>query len=146
MIDVAVKLDLHFQKVIKRETALKKRVLYRQGGYLKTTIARSMRYSKNASKPGRPPNARRNNPKLRELTSFSVDEAAGSVIAGPEMFSGSKVQSNKPLPELLDDGGDITAEISGVSVTQHIAPRPFIAPVFTDGGENFRKLLEKDSL
>jgi hypothetical protein len=82
----------------------------------------------------------------RKLVAFFVDLDDQSVVTGPEIFPASKVKSNKPLPELLDGGGNIRAELNGASVTHNIAPRPFTAPVFSDGGENFRKLLEKEPI
>jgi hypothetical protein len=105
-----------------------------------------MRYSKKPAAPGKPPHARRSNPLLRKLIKFAVDDRSGTVICGPEIFGGSKVRSSKPLPELLNEGGSITTTSLGREVAAEVAPRPFTAPVFTDGGEKFRQLIEKESL
>lgn len=129
------------RQLMRRHAARNRQVLFRQGAYLKTTMQRSMRYSRKVSQPGQPPHARKNNPLLRKLIKFAVDLAQQSVICGPEKFGGSRVRASQPLPQLLDQGGDVTIEVKGVPVIAHIAPRPFTAPVFTDGGENFRKLI-----
>ena len=155
-----VKVVLDRPRFLKRVAAKKKKVLYKQGGYLKTTMQRSMRYGGKKeikSKPGEPPRAhKRTGALLRKLIGFVVDLVAGSVICGPEHFKGgSGGSSSKPLPQLLNEGGDVTFQtrfldprlvfienIRTPTVTAHIAPRPFTAPVFSDGGKNFNQLIE----
>ena len=142
MIAASHKLEFYYANIVRRLEGKKRRVLFKQGAYLRKTMQRSMRYSKNPSKPGKPPHARRYNPLLRQLITFDVE--GDTVTCGPKLFTGSRVRSSKPLPELLDQGG--TTEIGSPPVAVHIAPRPFTDPVFTDGGENFRKLIEGERL
>jgi hypothetical protein len=103
-----------------------------------------MRYRKGPSKPGEPPSAHRESgAHLRKGVRFNVDFQTGSVVCGPDLKPESKVLSLKPLPQLLNEGG-ITEGIGGEPV--RIAPRPFVDPLFTDGGKRFRELLEKERL
>jgi hypothetical protein len=146
---VAVKLTLYADRIQKRIAAKQKRVLFKQGKYLKTTMQRSMRYSNKPSQPGKPPHAHKKNsagPLLRKLIAFAVNLREGSVTCGPKLFARSTVVSSEPLPQVLNEGGDVTNEVKGKRVTEHIATRPFTQPVFSDGGENFRRLIEKESL
>lgn len=153
----AIRVEMYTLRVLKRILNKKRRVLFKQGAYLKTTMQRSMRYSNKRSEPGKPPTAHKPHALLRKLIEFNVDIDAGSVVCGPKKITGGTgSKSTKPLPQLLDQGGDVTIEtkfidirtafienIKGPSVVAHIAPRPFTAPVFTDGGEKFRKLLNQ---
>jgi hypothetical protein len=131
----------------KRLEAKRKRVLFRQGAYVKTAMQRSMRYSNKPSQPGRPPHAhKRSGAPLRKSIRFEVDTKQMGVAIGPTRTAGLSQPSGKPVPQLLDQGGPVFGHLAGVQITAHIEPRPFTAPVFTDGGENFRKLLEKEPL
>ncbi len=178
-------------ELIRRVEAKRKRVLFKQGAYTKTTMARSMRYTSKPEKhgaPGKPPLAHKNSPRgplLRKLIKFRVDLGEGSVVTGPEKAGQGDV------PQTLDKGGRVKLrklkkveyeigdygpirkktgkgfyrvllETPGQteraarlvmeenatrqSVGAYIKPRPFTAPVFTDGGENFRKLISREPL
>ena len=154
---VTAKVEIYHKKVLKRCRKKRKTILFKQGAYLRKTMQRSMRYSKKPSQPGQPPHARKNNPLLRKLIKFVVDLVTGTVVCGPEKFKGgSGGKSSKPVPQLLDQGGQVTfstrfmdpkkiapEDVHKSKITVEIAPRPFTAPVFTDGGENFRKLLKE---
>jgi hypothetical protein len=144
MLKPIVKLELHNAAVQKHIDGKKKRVLFKQGAYLKTTISRSMRYSDKPSKPGKPPHAhRKSGAHLRKGIRFNVDLATESVVCGPDLKADSKVLSSKPLPQLLNEGG-VTEGIGGERV--RVGPRPFLQPIFTDGGDNFRRLIETERL
>lgn len=191
MTDVIVKVEMDSAKLLRAHEARSKRVLYKQGAYIRKSMQRSMRYTNKADKksaPGKPPLAHKDNPRgplLRKLITFRVDEGDKSVIIGPPKDKGSNV------PEVLDKGGrvqprklsvkefevgdygpirakgggrfhrvlletpDMTARATRLvlqenefrqSVGAYIKPRPFTAPVLTDGGENLRKLIEKERL
>jgi len=141
---VITKIEIYADRVLKRIADKKKRVLFAQGKYLRTTMQRSMRWSKKPSAPGQPPHAHRNTGGLlRKLILFKVDLDAGSVVCGPKL---SKSKSTTPLPQLLNEGGDVTKQNKGKRVTTDIAPRPFTQPVFSDGGTKFRQLIEQEAL
>lgn len=197
---VKTRVEIYAGQVLERVRKKRSRVLYKTGAYTKTSIQRSMRYAtkkKTVSKPGDPPLAHKEStrgPLLRKLTSFHVDEEAGSVIAGPMQTPGSG--GFRPVPELLDKGGRVVRRLLKKTVYQvgdigpigylggnrfrrtrlltepqaarasrlaqeenavrqaintgsargMIAPRPFTTPAFTDGGERFKALIEKESL
>jgi hypothetical protein len=184
---IAVKLALTPANVVKRLRAKSRKVLYKQGAYLRKAMQRSMRYAtkkKQHSSPGQPPLAHRQNPLLRKLITFAVDESAGRVICGPKKFG-----DGQAVPQLLDKGGSyrpdkkqlqskfsiggqgpirddgkggfVYAKLETSAQTQravelvvgenqiraanaaiHIAPRPFTKPILSDGGKNFRRLIE----
>lgn len=141
---VRVKLEIYASKVDRRIKNKQRKVLFALGKYLKTTMQRSMRYRKGPSKPGQPPSAhKKTGAPLRSTIRFEVDLVSGSVVAGPLKFHSVSQPSGKPVPELIDKGGPVFAELKGVSVVANIAPRPFTAPVFTDGGKRFNELLEE---
>lgn len=190
---VKVKLVMKPEELLRRLERKEKRILYKQGAYTKTSMARSMRYTSKddkSSEPGKPPLAHKNKrkgPLLRKLVKFHVDENEKSVVTGPDAL---RVQG-QPVPQKLDKGGRIgrsslstttfdvgdygpirrrdgksfhrvlletpamteratrlVLEENAVrqSAGAYIKPRPFTAPVFTDGGENLRKLLAKEPL
>jgi len=94
-------------ELLRRHAARKKTILFKTGGYTKTSIQHSMRYSKKASQPGQPPNAHKDSKKgalLRKLVAFAVDVDADEVIAGP-MKSGTGFTPT--TPEVLDQGGRV---------------------------------------
>jgi hypothetical protein len=141
---ITTKVELYADRVQRRVAAKKRRVLFKQGAYLRTTMQRSMRYRKAASKPGEPPSAHRETgAHLRQRIRFDVDLGAESVVCGPDLKPDSKVLSLKPLPQLLNEGGVIEG-IGGEPV--NIASRPFVDSVFSDGGKKFRELIEKEQL
>ncbi len=92
------------QNVIHRIGVKNKKVLFKTGAYVRTTMQRSMRYAgkkKQVSEPGQPPLAHKNHGALlRKLITFAVNFAEGSVIIGPKKFG-----SGQSVPELLDKGG-----------------------------------------
>lgn len=86
-----------------------KKVLFKQGAYVRRAMQRSMRYAGKSqkprtSKPGEPPRAHKDNPKgpmLRKLVAFEVDLNAKSVVTGPQRFGAGTV------PKSLNEGGTI---------------------------------------
>jgi hypothetical protein len=174
------------------------RILFKQGAYVRTAMARSMRYvgkDGKPSAPGRPPKAHRDTkkgPLLRKLISFSVDQKNKSVIIGPQGVG----SDSPPIPKVLNEGGRPAAkrlnakgrnfqtgdygpirqgnesgrygglrfvgtklltagqvaraerlileenERRATIKLNYIRPRPFTAPVMTDGGEKFKKLFQ----
>lgn len=81
-------------------------------------------------------------PRKRELkTNFVVGKAgpirrtASGKLAGVKLTTANQVQRAERLA--LEENALRTLTVSGT-----IKPRPFIAPLFTDGGENFRKLVK----
>lgn len=192
-----IRIAMSPEELFRRHEARNKRVLYRQGGYVRTAMQRSMRYTSKSDKhsqPGQPPLAHKNTkrgPLLRKLVTFFVNERDGSVAIGPEATGAPR---SPTIPQALDKGGDVrvgkrelgktqfdigdygpiryagggkfrrtlletpaqtdratrlTLEENAVrtgSATIHIKPRPFTAPVLTDGGDNLRKLVAREPL
>lgn len=142
-----IKVVLDERRVLRRFATKKKRVLFKLGGYVRTTMQRSMRYSKKPAPPGKPPHAHKKTnrgPLLRKLITFFVDLKTESVVCGPQIFAESLVRSRDPLPKLLNEGG-IASKLQkgGREVSFQISAHPFTAPVFTDGGKRFKELLEE---
>jgi hypothetical protein len=138
------RVEVYADQLFKRVAAKNRRVLFKLGAYLRTTMQRSMRYSKRPSNPGEPPRAHRETgAHLRKGIRFNVDLDAGSVICGPDLRPDSKVMSFKPLPQLLNEGG-VMEEIGGESV--RIEARPFLGPAFETGIQRFADLIEKEKL
>ena len=95
------------QELLHRHAVRKRKILFMTGKYTKTSIQRSMRYSKKRSEPGKPPNAHKDSkkgPLLRKLVAFAVDVEADSVVAGP-MKAGNVTAPT--TPEVLDQGGRV---------------------------------------
>jgi hypothetical protein len=141
------KVVMYPDRVEKRVAKKTSRVLFKLGAFLRTAMQRSMRYSNKPSAPRRPPHAhKKTGAQLRKRIRFNVDLKAGSVICGPDLKPDSSVQSLKPLPAVLNNGGVLTATLAGERITTYIAPRPFTAPAFTDGGRKFLQLLSGEKL
>ncbi len=127
-----------------------KRIIARTGGFTMQSMRRSMRYSRKVSLPGRPPNARRNNPLLREHTYFGIEPNANAVVVGPLHFNvkvrtfGLTVSSKVPVPQLLNEGGLATLIDHKHKVTRaHYNPRPFTPPAFEAGAQKLIELTEQ---
>ncbi len=156
IIQFTQKVRMRVDRVEKALARSEKRVLFRLGSYLRTTMQRSMRYGKKPSKPGKPPHARKKNALLRTLIAFVVDLARGTVVCGPPLIGRQRAigraRSSTTLPELLDQGGTYRFEKRGPggvgfrSIRAKMAPRPFVAPTFTLGLERFRELVHKEKL
>jgi hypothetical protein len=134
--------------VEKRIASKTKRVLFKTGAYTRKSMQRSMRYRKGPSQPGQPPSAHRDGrgPLLRRLIGFEVDRQRDSVTIGPQRFGKLSQPSGKTVPDLVNDGGTITATLEGRTVTAELEARPFTAPAFTDGGARFQELIAKEQL
>jgi len=143
IVKVAIKKD----KVLAHARRKRDRALFIVGGYTKTSMQRSQRYGKQPSKPGQPPHAHKKGsagPLLRQLTSFDVDKRRGRVVIGPKKFRALSQPSGKPVPQLLDEGGRVKAQLEGKSIVAELEARPFKKPAFTDGGKRLDTILEKE--
>lgn len=104
-----VTVKLAEKKLLKQIKAKRRKVLYKQGAYLRTTMRRSMRYATKTrpiSKPGETPVAHKDTkrgPLLRKLILFEVDRENGSVICGPKLTR----RTSPTVPEVLDKGGRV---------------------------------------
>ena len=81
------------------------KVLSKAGAFIRRSAKGSIRYSKNPSKPGRPPHAHRSksggkSSPLRELIFFAYDNRTASLVVGPTPFRGRAV-----VPRVLERGG-----------------------------------------
>jgi hypothetical protein len=146
----AVKVKMYAGKVEKRIGAKKRRVLFKAGAYGLKSYRRAQRYRNKPSKKGEPPSAHKrgsNGPKLREASAFIVDlNGSESVVIGPFKFSAESQPTGKSVAELLNTGGPVEALLAGQPVIAQVEPRPFIAPLFTDGGKRFNELIGKEPL
>lgn len=143
MLNPVQKLAIYNDRVDKAIKGKGRRVLYKVGAYVRTTMRNLMRYGNASSRPGQPPAShKKTGAGLRNLIEFDVDTNAETVSIGPVLKSDSKLISNKPLPQLLNEGG--TVSFKGRSVT--IAPRPFIEPANEVGFEKFLQLVEQEKL
>lgn len=148
MIEPVIKrIEFYNDRVMKRVEQKKRRVLFRLGAYIRQTMKRSIRVSRKSSEPGQPPRVRKSNSPLRQLITFHVDLAQETVTVGPMIFSGSKVKSSKPLPELLNEGGTFRqVRRDGGSVLAQVRPRPFTDAAFETGQTKFMELLQDEPL
>ena len=97
MFNATAKHTLNVNRVIKKMDDADRRILYRIGGYTRTTARRSLRVRKNAySRPGDPPRIRSKDSPLRKVLNFRVQERDRSVVIGPELtrsrFNAAKIQ------------------------------------------------------
>lgn len=68
---------------------------------------------------------------------------------GTGRFAYATLQTDAQLwrsMELIAEENSVREMARTTGVTQHIAPRPFTAPVLTDGGDNLRKLIAREPL
>ena len=122
-------------------------VMARLGGYIRTTMQRSMRYRKKASKPGQPPTSRRdysgNAGMLRSLIEFGYDRTDHMLVVGPQKIQSPTLPlGGKSVPQLLDQGGAAYVyQLGGKRTLAHYEPRPFVQPAVEKGLTKFRELL-----
>jgi len=76
----------------------KRRVLIRQGSYLRMVARHMIHRRRGASRPGHPPHSHVG--LLRDQIFYGYDRAAGSVVVGPRVFKASR-----DIPGLLEFGG-----------------------------------------
>lgn len=148
IIKTVVKLKLHMDRVARHVAAKKKRVLFKTGGFTLIRMQRLMRYRKGPSKRGQPPSAHKSGagPLLRKVSGFQVNLQTENVVIGPKKFRELSHPSGKPVPQLLNEGGPVNAELKGRRVVAEVAPRPFVPGAFVLGNKEFRRLLEKEDL
>lgn len=161
---IDLKILLEVEKYIAKYELVRKRVLFKLGGYVQKTMQRSMRYKKpggKASSPNSPPKALKTNPRLRKGIGFIVEERRGSVVIGPDTYDKRKrgggarpASSGMTVPRLLNEGGTIIVpqrvrdgdlKPTGV-IRAEIEPRPFVKPPREKGQERFLELLAKNQI
>lgn len=147
MIDAQAIVEIYTQKILKASGDKKRRVLFKLGGYMRTTEARSFRVSAKYSTPGQPPKVRSSGSPLRQLVAFEVDLDKERVVTGPMIFAGTKLRSSKPLPQLLDQGGSyVQPRPGGEGVMAQMAARPFRGATYQKGLARFQELVAKEQL
>lgn len=109
-------------------------VMAKLGGFMRTTIQRSMRHKDGPSKEGKPPHAHRdyngNAGKLRALVEFGYDQSEKALVVGPHKIDSPTIPlEGKTVPQLHNEGGRaFITTFGGRSVIADFAPRPFIEP------------------
>lgn len=157
MIHAKLTFRSEIKRAIRRIDRKETRVLFKLGAYIRKAMQRSMRYAGKRggksyrSKPGEPPRAHRDGrgPLLRKLIAFAVDKRTKRVATGPQIDSRSRSLAPKPLPALLERGGTTTVfqdRKKTKPVQAFIKPRPFAAPLLTDGGKELLRLLTQERL
>ncbi len=108
-----------------------KKCLYGAANYTRKYMHDHMKKSSGPSQPGEFPNSHKGT--LRELVKFDVEESSQSFRVGPVLFEGSKdrAKRDKTVPQLLNEGGEVTRTVKQRKrtrqVRQRYKPRPFVA-------------------
>ncbi len=123
-----------------------RRVMAKLGGFTRTTMQRSMRYSKKPSKPGQPPRSIRdyngNAGALRRLIEFGYDKNDKTLVIGPQLISSPTLPlGGKTVPQLLNEGGTAFVKNFGNRIPATFKARPFVQPAVEKGITKFRDLL-----
>lgn len=125
-----------------------RRVMAKLGGYVRTTMQRSMRNRKRSSKPGEPPTSWRREKggqgALRALTEFGYDKDDHKLVIGPQLITSTTTPlGGKTVPQLLNEGGGaFIRKFGGGRVMATYEPRPFVQPAVDKGIDKFRDLLK----
>lgn len=130
----------HAHKNTRRGPLLRKLIRYDVDADEGTVLCGPMLLGVSASRPlpelldqgGRP------EPSQLRKTSFRVGQF-GTVREGVRIRLKTAAQADR-ASRLAEEENALRRR----SLNHRIAPRPFVAPVFTDGGENFAKLIEKE--
>lgn len=124
-----------------------RRVMAKLGGYIRTTMQRSMRYRSKSSKPGQPPTSWRSDKghagSLRKLIEFGYDKDDHTLVVGPQLITSPTLPlGGKTVPQLLNEGGGAFIRgFGGQKVFAEFKPRPFVQPAVEKGLTKFRDLL-----
>lgn len=133
-------------------------VMGKAGAFIRRTAQFSIRPRKRPSKPGQPPTNQTG--LLRQHIYFQYDPETRSVVVGPAKAP-SKKMSNRPIPSILEFGGDVQVleqQLSGGlwvrggdprfkhgasrptrTRTATIAPRPFMRPALEKNRDKIAK-------
>lgn len=93
------------RKVLDAMDRKEARVLVRTGAFGRRTMRRTIPRRKSKSAPGRPPHAHRPGGSGLKDVRYQVSRYNGSVIIGHQRYPRRNVISNKPAPQLLNEGG-----------------------------------------
>ena len=94
------------KKVIDRVDAARRRVLSRQGAFVRTAARSSIRKRKKASAPGQPPSSHEGS--LKRFLLFYYDPQAETVVIGPQRTSTAATGvGGEPATQVLEYGGDV---------------------------------------
>lgn len=124
-----------------------RRVMAKLGGYVRTTMQRSMRHRSRPSKPGEAPTSWRREKggagALRALTEFGYDKDDHTLVIGPQLITSPTLPlGGKTVPQLLDEGGGAFIRgFGGQKTFAEFKPRPFRQPAADKGITKFRDLL-----
>lgn len=102
-------------------------VLNRAGGFSKVTMSRGMRRKKGPGPAGGYPNA--HSGELRKLIYYNYNQNEGGVIIGPLGFSSQPKwlpAGIATVPQLINEGGTATRQVSGKQRRRVYPPRPFV--------------------
>jgi hypothetical protein len=141
-------------------------VLSRAGAFVRRDAKGSIRQGKKPSKPGKPPHSHTG--ELADRIFFAYDAADGAVVIGPEKlnqvyFDGDGQPLSGPVPEVLEEGGDIQVlevwlpraqkwvradlrsrrKLAGRKTRLrriHIEARPFMGPALAKNRDKFPSL------
>lgn len=122
-------------------------VLARLGGFIRTTMQRSMRHRSKTSKVGQPPTSwvrdKGGEGALRALVEFGYDAAHHRMICGPQKIDSPTIPlGGKSVPQLLNEGGDAyIRSFGGRKVLASFGPRPFDRPAADKGVTKLAGLL-----
>ena len=118
--------------VMKAVDSARRKVLSKQGAFVRTRAKSSIRRRKKSSTPGSPPSSHVG--LLKQFIYFAYDPAEKSVVIGPTLI-------NRPTgaPETLEHGGDaeIVDRKTGKSHSVHIEPRPYMGPALAAESPKF---------
>lgn len=124
-----------------------RRVMAKLGGYVRTTMQRSMRHRERPSKPYKEaPTAWRHGTggegALRALTEFGYDANDHTLVVGPQLITSPTLPlGGKTVPQLLNEGGEAFVTRFGNRTLARYEPRPFVKPAVDKGINKFRELL-----
>ncbi|MGI4815796.1 MAG: hypothetical protein ACRYGG_21010 [Janthinobacterium lividum] len=102
--------------------------LSKAGAFVRTRAKTSIRKRKASSEPGSPPSSHTG--LLRDRIFFGYDSARESVVVGPQLLNGNR---GLPVPELLEQGGDVKRG----KVQMHYAAHPFMRPALEAERDHF---------
>ena len=143
--------DRLHRRIAKKE----RRVLFRTGSFGRTVMRRTIPRRKKKSRAGQPPHAHAPGASGLKDVRYAVNVPAGTVVIGHPRYPSARrgkttVRSNKPVPQLLNEGGSARLETvdegSRRSLPLNYRPRPFRDRAMRPTQDFMLNLTEKERL
>ena len=128
MASANVRMFFTAKPVINAVGRARRRVLSKAGAFIHRRARSSIRKRRRSARPGEPPSSHVG--LLKRFLYFAYDFGTQSVVIGPARLGGRRPYGNVTVPEVLEEGGNVTAAGHGKRRRRRYAPHPYMGPAY----------------